>query len=449
VKSKIPLVSDSYDFAKDLLKKDFSHSKKVVDLLYKIGINDPTTIAVAYLHHCLSSEKPNLKELKAYFGQEISQMVLTLFKIEKIKLVPEDPKNNEKIRKVLLALSFDFRVFLVKLACRLETLESVSKKSPKESLWQAEQALSIDAPLANSASLKEFSHAFEDLGFKITKPAQYSFLKKELEKSLATNKELLLVAKNRLDDLLYKNHIKANLSFRTKSLYSTHTKILKRLELGKIKEYSSKYINDLLGIRVITQTEKDCYKALDLINNNWSTDLAEFDNYIAKPKPNGYKSIHTAIQIGNGVFCEVQIRTKEMDDFNTKGGALHLAYKLQRYQGENTNTSWVKSIALGNYFSSNLDPFKKTIFVFTPKNDLVELPENATPIDFAYRLHTGLGNLAEGAIVNGKLVKLNTILQNGDTVEIAPSKKRFLPPQGWLDFVVTKEAKRAIRRYAG
>jgi GTP pyrophosphokinase len=432
-------LKDARDYAKNT-QKDVSHGLRVEKILLDINVTDKDTRVAAILHQTVSEGKGTFAEIKGFFSQDISNMVLALTRIKKISLSQSSPENIAKIKKIIMALATDYRVFVIKMACRLDTLRRLSNFPRQRQLALAKQALEIDSILADSASLKLIASEMQDIGFKTTEPEKYKFLSTEMSKKKAMMQKDLEQAKDKLSALLKTGNINATISFRQKSLYSTHLKILKYLKLHKLPKYQTEGIFDLLGMRVIVANKKDCYKALDIVHKIWTPITDEFDDYIAKPKPNGYQSIHTVIKLLSGNTCEVQIRTTEMDRYNTYGDTSHLGYKM----GSSIDpTKWVKNFLTKT--KEETDPLKETVFVFTPKHDIVELPVGATPIDFAYHIHTSVGDKSDKAIVNGKIEKLSYILQNGDEISIQTTNRKTAPPLKWLDFAKTRTARHHIR----
>ena len=403
------LLKDAADYSKEN-QKDPTHSIRVEKILVKNGVSDITTRASALLHESVTEGTGKISEIQSFFSPEIAGLVYTLSKIQKINLTANSPENIVRIRRIMTSLSVDFRVFVIKMACRLDNLKHSDKLPFEQRIVLAKQALEIDAPLAESASLRAMASQMQDIGFRITDPEKYKLLSWEINQRKSFMEKDLLIAKESLEKLLQNHSLRTTVSFRQKSLYSTHLKILKYLKLLKIPNYNASGIHDLLGMRVITNTKKDCYRALDIVHKNWVPAMDEFDDYIACPKPNGYQSIHTVINLPHGTTCEVQIRTKEMDHYNTYGSASHLGYKAKGLNIAVSDIKWEKGF--------------NSIFIFTPKKDIVELKQGATPIDFAYKVHTDLGDRADKAIVNGKIKKLTYTLQNGDEVKILTTNRK-------------------------
>jgi len=484
------------DKEKDLLEKAFLFIEKAHETqLRKTGepfINHPLKMALilsqmklgvdaiiaGLLHDVVEDTDFSLQTIKSEFNEEIAFLVQSLTKINKIKyknLPPfgrqnlfsrsaqnikgqekkETNSDKENFRNMILAMAKDLRVVLIKLADRLDNMKSLWVLDSDKQKRKALESLEIFAPLAYRLGLTDIGAQLEDLAFPYVYPEKYKLTKKivgrkreELENYLKTI--VPLVKKQLEKDSLLLLKIK----YRAKHLYSIWRKLQK-------EDMDIKRIYDLVAMRIIMPKTEDCYAALGVIHQMWKPMPGRFKDYIALPKPNGYQSLHTTVFAENGRMVEIQIRTKEMDEEAEWGIAAHWVYETnkatKKYLKKQSfippkNFYWIKQLQdwQKKFYNSQqfleslkIDFFKDRIFVLTPKGDIIDLPEGATPIDFAYQVHTEIGNQAAGAKANGKLVPLNYNLKSGEVVEILIQKGK-LPSSSWLEFVKMSETRKEI-----
>ena len=411
---------------------------------------DAATVASGLLHDVPEDTDHTLEEIKTLFGPEIAMLVEGVTKLGKIKYRGIE-RYRENLKKMFLAMASDLRVIFIKFCDRLNNLRTLETLPLNKQNRIALETLEIYAPIAGLLGIARLKWQMEDICFKILFPDEYHDLeyRYEVEKKVERN-QFFHKIKKILIPKLEEADIKCTVEVRFKHLYSIYLKMQK-------KDRKFDEINDVFALRLIVPTIDDCYKSLGVIHTLWKPKPNRFKDYIAVPKPNGYRSLHTSIFGPEGKTTEFQIRTQEMHEESIYGLAAHWYYKIQHggptyktptwiseiidVQKEITNTSeFVKKI--------KLDIFRDRIFVFSPRGDVFELPEQATPIDFAYAVHTNVGNKAAGVIINDKLGRLDQELKNGDFVEIITEKKRPYPNRDWLKFVKTKRARDHIKQFA-
>ncbi len=410
---------------------------------------DSETIMAGLLHDVLEDTQTTYEELVNLFGKEVADIVEGVTKLSKINFKDIESHKVENYRKLILAFSKDIRVVFVKLADRLHNMKTLHYLPKEKQVRIAKETLEIYVPIANRLGLWRIKTELEDLCFMFLYPKEYEEVKSFVGK---TRKELEEYLKKyfipKLKEELSKANIKAHITYRPKHLYGIWQKSIR-------KGISLRDVHDILGVRIIVDTVKDCYLALGVVHSAFTPVPGKFDDYISLPKPNLYQSLHTAVIGPKGKMVEVQIRTWEMHERAEKGIAAHWAYKEGKTVKESGIYAWLRSLVESIQGSKNpqdlleslrLELFSEEVFVFTPKGDIVVLPKGATPVDFAYHIHTDIGNHCAGAKVNGRIVPLNYRLQNGDMVEILtnPNKK---PNPEWLSFVVTSKAKSRIKAY--
>lgn len=467
-----PLIQKAIDFANLSLagKKRLSgedvveHCLRVEKYLWNFKIRDPLTLATALLHHSIHEGAATIDDIRGEFGDDIAAMMEAFEKLRVIKTKEEmGDEFIENLRKMFLALAKDLRVVLIKMADVLDNLNSLQFVSEKKRKEVARKTLEIFAPLAERLGMGEMRGQMQDLAFSHLHPKEYLWVKSYTKNDLEKLGKVLLKIKSKLMVFLREQGIDAEIQSRVKHAYSLYTKLL-RPEVNK----DISKIHDLIALRIITNSEEECYKVLDIINKTFKSINIPLTDYIAHPKPNGYQSIHVKVLGPGDLPFEVQIRTKKMHQEAEYGLAAHWNYTEKKESGLSDEKisqglaasaeklEWVKRLSDWQSEISDNTEFLKTvktdlfgtrIFCFTPKGDVKDLPVGATSIDFAYLVHTKLGNQTIGAKVNSKVVSLNTKLKNGDVVELMlskdPSKK---PSRDWLTFVTTSLAKRQIKR---
>lgn len=411
---------------------------------------DLPTVAAGLLHDVPEDTRHNLEEIRILFGPEIASLVEGVTKLGKIKYRGIE-RYRENLKKMFLAMASDLRVIFIKFCDRLNNLRTLENLPPEKQKRIARETLEIYAPIAGLLGIARLKWQMEDICFKYLFPDEYHEIeyKYEVEKKVERNRFFQKV-KGILTPKLEEAGINEyDIEVRFKHLYSIFLKMQK-------KEREFEQIYDVFALRLIVPTIDDCYKALGVIHTLWKPKPNRFKDYIAVPKPNGYRSLHTTILGPEGKATEFQIRTWEMHEESLYGLPAHWHYKTQSTPSEYKLPSWVneiieiqKEITNTTEFVKNikLDIFRDRIFVFSTKGDVFELPENATPVDFAYAVHTDIGNKAAGVIINDRLGRLDQKLQNGDFVEIITEKKRPHPNRDWLKFVRTKRARDKIKHF--
>ncbi len=415
---------------------------------------DTTTIKGALLHDVIEDCNVSYNEIEELFGSEVAYIVDGATKLKNIDKINENSQmaieintpqrtRSATLRKILIAMTKDVRVVLIKLSDRLHNMQTLKYLPVSRQLRIARETLDIHAPLAHRLGMNEIKWKLEDESFRYLNPENYKTISKLVARKRLEREKYVNAAVESLRTELEKSNIKSLIYGRAKHLYSIYKKINRYQEIGrKFNE-----IHDLFALRILTDNVDDCYKTLGIVHSKWKPLQGEFDDYIGNPKENMYQSLHTSV-IGPGNYSmEIQIRTKEMEKIAQEGVASHWSYKEGEKNVTNGNNfeqqiTWLKQILEWQqeftedeeYMSSvKTDILSDQVFVYTPKGDVIDLPIGATPLDFAYRVHTELGHNATRAYVNAKIVALNTILQNGDLVEIKKSRKNKGPNINWLN----------------
>jgi len=410
---------------------------------------DAATVAGGLLHDVPEDTEHTLEEINILFGQEVAMLVEGVTKLGKIKYRGIE-RYRENLKKMFLAMASDLRVVFIKFCDRLNNLRTIESLPPDKQKRIAQETMEIYVPIAGLLGISRLKWQMEDICFKILYPEDYHELefKYEVEKKVERNSFFQKVKKI-IGPKLDAAGIKYTIEVRFKHLYSIYQKMQR-------KDRRFDEIYDVFALRVIVPTVDDCYKTLGVIHTLWKPKSNRFKDYIAVSKPNGYRSLHTTIIGPENKATEFQIRTWEMHEESIYGLAAHWYYKIQRGSENYKPPSWLQEITDIQKEITNtselvkkikLDIFRDRIFVFSPNGDVFELPEGSTPIDFAYAVHTNIGNKAAGVIVNDKLGRLDQILKNGDFVEIIIEKKRPYPNNDWLKFVKTKRARDRIKQF--
>lgn len=425
----------------------FSHPLEVAAILTEMHL-DEATIAVALLHDTIEDTDATRAEIDALFGPDIGRLVEGLTKLKKLDLVSKKAEQAENLRKLLLAISEDVRVLLVKLADRLHNMRTLHHVPPSKRQRIAEETMEIYAPLAGRMGMQDMREELEELAFSTINPEAYHAVTQRLADVFERNKGLIARIEESLSELFEKHGIRAEVSGRQKKAWSVFRKM-------ETKALAFEQLSDIFGFRVVVDTVEDCYRALFAIHTTWSMVPGRFKDYISTPKQNGYRSIHTTIVGPSRQRVELQIRTHEMHHVAEYGVAAHSIYKDNAGDPRDTEAyAWlrrtIETLAEGDnpeefLENTKLELFQDQVFCFTPKGRLIALPRGATPIDFAYAVHTDIGDSCVGARVNGRVVPLLTELKNGDEVEIIRSANQ-VPPAAWESVVVTGKARSAIRR---
>ncbi|MDO8551242.1 MAG: RelA/SpoT family protein [bacterium] len=443
----------------------FSHLLATAEVLVGWKL-DTVSIVAGLLHDSVEDAGKKLREIEKLFDEDVALIVDGVTKIGEIKLRGnEEEAFVENLRKMILVMAKDLRVVLVKLADRSHNMQTLSFLPVEKQQQIARETLEVYAPLAERLGIGEIKGKLEDLAFPYVYPKDYEWVKEYSSSYYHQAQEYLGKAKKVLKDALEKEEIEAKMEGRGKHLYSLWCKLL-RPEVDR----DITKIYDLTALRLITNSVRDCYAALGVVHKIWKPIPAVgIRDFIAQPKPNGYRSVHTTVFGIDGRIIEVQIRTREMHEAAENGIAAHwnYAHHKQANASEKVLASgvfvpeeklvWVKQLVAWQreivdsheYLNAlKFDALRHRIFVFSPKGDAFDLPAEATPVDFAYSVHTGLGNKVIGARVNGRMVPLEYKLKSGEMVEIIVDKNKKKPSRDWLNFVVTQTAKKEITRHS-
>jgi len=448
-----------------------THPVAVARILLELGMSS-SVVAAAFLHDVVEDSEVKIDEIEKKFGQDIAYLVKGVTGLTKVDFSTYSSNSdleeahiqakNENMRALFMAMAEDVRVVMIKLADRLHNMRTIKALSKKDQQRIAHETLNIFSPLALRLGMGEVKGMLEDLAFPIAYPEEYKKLKKEANRRYKAADRYTLRVKRIIADELKKSGVKAEIEGRAKHIYSLYKKIT-RTEI----DWDFDKIYDLVAIRIITENEEDCYKVLGIIHGKYRPLPNYVRDYIAAPKPNGYRSIHTTVFGPEGKMVEIQIRTRKMHEEAEYGVASHLHYTLGKSAGKSDKQAekgffadqkqtdflrrikeWQASIGSTDEFLEGLrlEFLDDRIYVFSPGGDIFDLPVGATPVDFAYEIHSNVGDSCTGAKVNGRIVPLETELKTRDVVEIITGKNSF-PKRGWLDFVKTSKAKQHIRSY--
>ena len=475
--ANIDLITRAFETAKEAHSKAkresgepyIIHPLGVVEILSDLELDD-ASICAGFLHDVVEDvEGWTIDRIREEFSPEIANLVEGLTKLNQQDFETDridgsvDPsfdiekkksyftKNAFNMRRIFLAMSKDFRIMVIKLADRLHNMRTLSSLPPDRQKRMARETIQIFAPIAHRLGVYTIKSQLEDLSFKYLYPEDYRKMAEKVNKTKEKRKMMLEMCVDQLKNVLKANNIKAEVQARAKNFWSIRNKMIK-------KKCAFEDINDLLALRVIVKTQPECYIALGIVHELWIPIPGMFTDYIAKPKSNGYKSLHTKVLALDGEPIEVQIRTEEMHSTAENGVAAHWKYKEGTVKGDFFERkmsylrqrlfNWQRDADNSDEFFNNLvnDMFSDQVFIFTPTGDVIDMKSGATPVDFAYRIHTNVGEHCVGAKINGMMMPLNTQLQNGDIVEII-SRKNAEPGNDWLDFVKTDTAKTNIKRF--
>ncbi|MFH1855275.1 MAG: RelA/SpoT family protein [bacterium] len=466
----ISKIEKAYEFAKESHKgtKRYSGDDYIVHpvtIAYSLSRlrMDQATIIASLLHDTIEDTSIEVNDIRKAFSTEVATIVESVTKLSNIKInkswFPLGKTTHEKIseyerqigtiRKMLIAMSRDVRVIFIKLADKIHNLETLKFLPPDKQERIAKEAIEIYAPIAGRLGMGEWRGLLEDLSFPFVYPEESRKIKELAIPEIKEREKYLKRITVKLKKILSENKIKHEINFRAKKWYSLFRK------LNKYNDDLDK-IHDLIAVRIIVNSIEDCYAVLGLIHADWRPLVGKIKDYIALPKPNGYKSIHTTVFADEGQIVEFQVRTKEMHhqaEFGIAANWIYQEKKVSKLPSKN-DLKWIDEF---NKLSRNIkspeelfksltmDLFEDRIFVFTPQGDVKDLPQGATPVDFAYYVHTALGNHCSGAKINGKIAQLNSKLQNGDIVEII-EKKNAHPHSDWLNFTKTSHARSQIKK---
>ena len=425
------------------------HPLEVGQVLAELKM-DSTAIAAGLLHDAVEDTDVTTAEIAKRFGEQVAHIVEGVTKLDRIKFANREDHQAENIRKMLLAMVTDIRVVIIKLADRLHNMRTLEHLSVEKQQKIARETLDIYAPLAHRLGMGKLRGELEDLAFRYTDPFAYEQVASEVEALRGAGEEFLQKIVKQMEAKLEEHHIQGRVEWRIKRLYS----IQQKLQDQKIPVDQ---VYDLLAIRVICQTVQDCYALLGLLHSIWRPVPGRIKDFIAMPRPNLYQSLHTTLIAEGGHQFEVQIRTEEMHRVAEEGIAAHWKYKAddnvtakdeQRLAWVRQLMEWQREMSDPNEFMSTLkiDLYPEEVYTFTPKGKVVVLPKDASPIDFAYTIHTEVGNTTVGARVNGRIVPLRTKLRNGDIVEIS-TQAGHAPSRDWLSFTKSSRARNKIKHW--
>ncbi len=426
----------------------FSHPLEVAAILTELKL-DEETIAVALLHDTIEDTDATRMEIDKKFGEPIGALVEGLTKINRLELVSKKAQQGENLRRLLLAVSQDIRVLLVKLADRLHNMRTLHHMKPEKRGRIAQETMEIYAPLAGRMGMQSMRDELEELAFLHINPEAHDTITKHLKELAGKNKDLISLITTELSQKLQHNNIPALVTSRKKRPFSVSRKMEK-------KGVAFEQLSDIFGFRIIVENVDDCYRALGLVHTTWSFVPGRIKDYISTPKQNGYRSIHTTVIGPSSQRVELQLRTSQMHEIATYGVAAHAIYKeigsgisneIEAYASLRKTIEQLAHSTNPEEFleHTKLELFLDQVFCFTPKGRIIALPHGATPIDFAYAVHTDVGNSCVGCKINGQIMPVISELQNGDEVDIIRSKYQT-PPSAWETVVVTGKARSAIRR---
>src|ERR1700719_1172818 len=429
----------------------FSHPLEVAGILTDLKVDD-ATIAAALLHDTIEDTTATRAEIDQMFGRDIGALVEGLTKLKKLDLVTKEAKQAENLRKLLLAIADDVRVLLIKLADRLHNMRTLSHMPPEARRRSAQETLDIYAPLAGRMGMHEMREELEDLAFHELNPEAHAVISGRLDALEAKNVSLVTEIEQQLTRRLSERGIAAEVSGRRKRAYSIWRK-MERKSIG------FEQLSDIFGFRVVVKSLAECYQALGIVHTTWPVVPGRFKDYVYTPKQNDYRSIHTTVIGPSQQRVELQIRTRDMHEIAEYGIAAHALYKdsvgspTEMLSRESSAYAWLRRtielLAEGSnpeefLEHTKLELFHDQVFCFTPKGKLIALPRRANAIDFAYEVHTDVGNMAVGCKINGKIAPLVSELANGDEGEIITSSAQVAPPAAWESLVITGKARAAI-----
>jgi guanosine-3',5'-bis(diphosphate) 3'-pyrophosphohydrolase len=455
------LINKAYEFAKKAHSEQtrssgelyISHVLNVAALVAKLRL-DTVSIVASLLHDCADKAGISIDEIDKEFGTEVAFIVNGLTQIRDFsKKVSDEKQDIENFKNLIFNAAEDIRIVIIRLCEKLNNLQTIEIIDYEMQKKAAIKGLNIYGPLAEYLGLGLIQRSIEDISFKIVFPDEYKIITESLDAIYKDSQNALNDLEKYIPELLVKYNFKPEtINSRRKGNYSIYKKLKKKSEIG-VKFVTFENIlklHDIFAVRIIVNTIEECYMVLGLIHSKWEYIQEEYNDYIAKPKDNGYRSLQTNIVFENKII-EIQIRTMEMHEYNEFGPASHIAYKIQGSKNASNSLTWTKELIkwkTNDQLSKDdfkVKAFSQSIFVFTPKGLVVSLPKDASPIDFAFRIHTSIGYHYAGALVNGKMVSMDHKLQTGDVVEIH-TNKNVNANQGWMKFARANSTKARIRR---
>ena len=454
----LTLCQESYKFAKKAHQNQkrasgedyFIHPCTVADILVDLGL-DAATVSAAFLHDVLEDTPVSEGDIKEKFNEEVLELVKGVTKLEKIEFKSSEEEQAENFRKLFVAMAKDIRVIIIKLADRLHNMRSLNFLSVERQQRMAKETLDIYAPLAGRLGISQIKCELEDLCLKYVEPDAYEYLSTNVELRVKEGIDLVNHVVDELKHMLADSKIQGDVFGRKKHLHSIYRKM-------KERNKTLDQIYDIVAIRVIVNSVDECYEIFGKIHNKWKPVPGRIKDYIATPKPNMYRSLHTTVVTNFGRAFEIQIRTYEMNHAAEYGIAAHWKYKENKKEADDLDTrlSWIREVMEwqgglkdSKEFLNSLkgDIYSSEVLVFTPKGDVISLPKDATPLDFAYNIHSAVGNKCVGAKVNSKMVPLNSTLSVGDVVEIITSQNSKGPSWDWLKIVKSPSARVKIKQF--
>ena len=448
-KFNVPRIKKAYLYAKKAHRGQkresgddyLSHPVWVAKVIAQLGVGDEAVMA-ALLHDCVEDTQVTIEDIADNFGDEVALLVAGLTEVrQKTKGIEVHKTSIETFREFLFSSVDDVRVLIIRLVDKLHNGLTIGSLSKERQIKYAKREFGIYGPIAEYVGLHYFKRILDDIAFKILFPKEARKLENTLQNREDGERRALGKIKATIDRLLQANNISNyEIQSRLKGLYSTYT---------KIKKLGEKRVKDRVGIRVLTETVQECYTVLGLLHSKFRYLDNEFDDYISSPKPNGYRSIQTTLLWDDGITAEIQIRTKEMHEFNEFGPASHIAYKAGK-KSVGQDLGWIRELVkwqkaeneISNYRINVLTDY---VYVFTPKGDTIQLPKGSTALDFAYRIHTEIGDHCRGVLINQKMDKIGTVLKTGDMVEVLTGKRKNVT-KDWLKIAQGSWAREHIRR---
>ena len=465
-KKHLDLIQDAYSYAKEMHTGQYRKSGEEY-IIHPVDVaiilseyhTDPTTIMAGLLHDVIEDTDATFEAVKERFGEEVALLIEGVTKLGQYKFKGDDDEQDKiaaqarNAQKMLIAMAKDIRVVIVKLADRLNNIRTLSSLPEVKQKRIARETMEIYAPLAHRLGMNVMKAELEDTCFKYLQRGTYRRIAQLISDTKNNRVKDLELMRTNIEYLLSENNVNSSVKDRIKNIYSVHKKMVDRK-----KEFEDIY--DLLALRIMVDSIEDCYRTIGVIHSKWTPIPNRFKDYIAMPKPNLYQSLHTSV-IANGKVYEIQIRTLEMDQIAEYGVAAHWAYKEEKTGRKMTDEAikklkWFGDLVKFTKESDNDgdvlnllrdDIFQSNVYVFTPNGDIIDLPNGATPLDFAFRIHTQVGIQTVGAIVNGRIVPLEYTLKTGDIVNMKTSVNSFGPNDNWLKIVKTSNAKSKIKNY--